>query len=64
MTVLQAISPFAAAFNLPLSLDEWNNANQIDVRIFWGFLAFTALYNGGLMLLMTQLFKVRWRVSE
>ena len=64
VTVLQAISPFAAAFNLPLSLDEWNNANRIDVRIFWGFLAFTAVYNGGLMLLMTQLFKVRWRVSE
>ncbi len=64
VTALQAISPFAAAFNLPLTLDDWNNAARIDVRIFWGFLAFTAVYNGGLMLLMTQLFKVRWRVSE
>lgn len=66
VAVSEAMSPFAAAFNLPLTLAdiEWSNAKQIDVTVFWGFLLFAVAYNSALLVAMIQLFKVRWRVSE
>lgn len=69
----QITSPFAASFNLPLTVTTKDrsgketvvsNADRIDVRIFWGYLGFSSLLNGGLLLAMTWLFNVRWRVSE
>ncbi|QDT00074.1 ABC transporter permease [Adhaeretor mobilis] len=66
--VTQVTSPFAAAFNLPLTVTNKEevvaNTDRIDVRIFWGYLAFTLLLNGALLLTMMWLFNVRWRVSE
>lgn len=65
VSFFEAFSPFAAAFNLPLSLDDsYTNAARIDIRIFFGYILSTLLYNGALLLGMIQLFKVRWRVSE
>jgi ABC-type transport system involved in multi-copper enzyme maturation permease subunit len=64
VSFFEAFSPFSAAFNLPLKLDDYTNAKQIDLRIFFGFLGFTVVYNSALLLAMMQLFKVRWRVSE
>jgi ABC-type transport system involved in multi-copper enzyme maturation permease subunit len=65
VTILESTSPFAAAFNLPLSLDDRStNAATVDVRIFFGFVLFTIIYNSALLAGMMQLFRVRWRVSE
>lgn len=63
---LQVFSPFAAAFNLPLTLEDagYTNVSRIDVNVFFGFVAFVLVYNAALLLAMIQLFKVRWRVSE
>ncbi|MEQ8839050.1 MAG: ABC transporter permease subunit, partial [Lacipirellulaceae bacterium] len=69
----QITSPFAASFNLPLNVTTKDrsgketavsNVDRIDVRIFWGYLGFSLLLNGGLLLAMSWLFNVRWRVSE
>jgi ABC-type transport system involved in multi-copper enzyme maturation permease subunit len=66
VAVANATSPFAAAFNLPLTLTDidWTNVKNIDVRIFWGFVLFAVLYNAALLLAVIKLFEVRWRVSE
>ncbi len=61
----EAMSPFSAAFNLPLTLDDGaTNVGRIDLRIFFGFVLYSVVYNCTLLLAMMQLFKVRWRVSE
>jgi ABC-type transport system involved in multi-copper enzyme maturation permease subunit len=60
----QIFSPFSAAFNLPLTLDEITNTSRIDVTIFFGFVLFAVLYNVALLVGMMHLFRVRWRVSE
>jgi ABC-type transport system involved in multi-copper enzyme maturation permease subunit len=64
VTYFESASPFAAAFNLPLTIDEESNVGRIDTMVFWGFVLFSIVYNSGLLLAMMQLFKVRWRVSE
>jgi ABC-type transport system involved in multi-copper enzyme maturation permease subunit len=65
VSVFEAASPFSAAFNLPLTLDDGgSNANRVDPKIFFGFAFFAVVYNATLLLAMMQLFKVRWRVSE
>ncbi|MCC6493839.1 MAG: ABC transporter permease subunit [Pirellulales bacterium] len=66
VAIFESFSPFAAAFNLPLTLEDqqYTNVNSIDARIFFGFIAFAIVYNTALLLAMMQLFKVRWRVSE
>jgi ABC-type transport system involved in multi-copper enzyme maturation permease subunit len=64
VAVFEILSPFSAAFNLPLKLDDYSNAARIDLRIFFGFIGVTIVYNTVLLLAMMQLFKVRWRVSE
>ena len=60
----EMFSPFAAVFNLPLSVSDMPNAAPVDVRVFWGYLAFVVVYNGALLLSMMWLFQVRWRVSD
>ncbi len=60
----EMFSPFAAVFNLPLSVSDQPNAAPVDVRVFWGYLAFVVLYNGALLLSTMWLFQVRWRVSD
>ena len=57
-------SPFAAVFNLPLDVSDAPASKPVEVSIFFGFLAFTSLYNAFLLLGMMWLFQVRWRVSE
>jgi hypothetical protein len=65
VSVFEAASPFSAAFNLPLTLDDGgSNASRVDPKIFFGFVLFAVVYNASLLLAMMQLFKVRWRVSE
>jgi ABC-type transport system involved in multi-copper enzyme maturation permease subunit len=58
------LSPFAAVFNLPLSVSDLPNAAPVDVRVFWGYLAVVVVYNAALLLSMMWLFRVRWRVSD
>jgi ABC-type transport system involved in multi-copper enzyme maturation permease subunit len=64
VTYFESLSPFAAAFNLPLVIDDYSNVDRIDAMVFWGFVLFSIVYNSALLLAMMQLFKVRWRVSE
>jgi ABC-type transport system involved in multi-copper enzyme maturation permease subunit len=70
----QSLSPFSAAFNLPLTVgkalsDPTNVTAQaamrpVNVWIFWRYLAFAALYNLALLVAIIQLFRLRWRISE
>lgn len=65
---LKAASPFASAFEVPLNVDPLRNENDPtplpgDWRVFGGYVGFTLLLNGLLLLLMVWLFNVRWRVS-
>jgi len=60
---LQVTSPFAAAFNLPLTAAE-NTLQGVNIGVFWGFVGFSVLYNVVLLLVMMQLFRVRWKISE
>jgi ABC-type transport system involved in multi-copper enzyme maturation permease subunit len=61
---LQILSPFSAAFNLPLDLTDHSNAGQANIYIFLGFVVFAVAYNLALLVGMMELFKIRWRVSE
>jgi hypothetical protein len=65
------ISPFSAAFSLPLNIAEDDvrsmaraPAVDSDLRVFFGFVGWTILYCTVLILAMTQLFQVRWRVAD
>lgn len=60
----EALSPFAAAFRLPLETEKGSNLATANSLVFFGFVAFGLLLNGGLLAAVTWLFKVRWRVSE
>jgi ABC-type transport system involved in multi-copper enzyme maturation permease subunit len=61
------VSPFAAAFEVPLDLGLTDNNNQNvdpgDWRMFLGYVAFTLLFNAGLIGTMMWLFNTRWRVA-
>jgi len=57
-------SPFAAVFNLPLAVSDIAEVAPVMVKIFWGFLGFSLVYNVVLLLGMIWLFQARWRVSE
>jgi len=62
------VSPFAAAFSLPLTLD--GNAEVRDQSANWSshtaiaFLVFYLVVDVVLIGLMTRLFKIRWRVAR
>jgi hypothetical protein len=60
-------SPFAATFALPLDIERDGSnvaATGGDLGVFFGYLGWSILYNGGLVLLMMRLFEVRWRVAD
>jgi ABC-type transport system involved in multi-copper enzyme maturation permease subunit len=69
------LSPFSATFALPLdvgssdgSINSGNSAANAtansDLHVFFGFIAWTVIYNTVLILLMMRLFQVRWRVAD
>ena len=60
----QVFSPFAAVFNLPLSVSGMPTTPSVEVSVFWGHLLFAVLYNLALLVSMMWLFQVRWRVSD
>jgi ABC-type transport system involved in multi-copper enzyme maturation permease subunit len=68
---LGAVSPFAAAFSLPLNIAD-DDARSIgaspvdnsDLRVFFGFVGWAILYCTVLILAMMRLFQVRWRVAD
>ena len=64
VNVAQVTSPFAAAFNLPLTIDDRTNVATIHTAVFWGFVLFAAVYNGVLLFATTRLIQARWRISE
>mgnify|MGYP001264994364 FL=1 len=57
-------SPFAAVFNLPLTISNSQGIPQVAISVFFGHLLFAVLTNAALLLVITWLFRVRWRVSE
>jgi ABC-type transport system involved in multi-copper enzyme maturation permease subunit len=69
---LGVMSPFAATFALPLEMEGGDsNGSAAYVRVadanlplFFGHLLWSLTYNGVLLLAMTHLFQVRWRVAE
>jgi ABC-type transport system involved in multi-copper enzyme maturation permease subunit len=71
------LSPFSATFALPLDVSSAEGsmissseaaaaaqAAASDLWIFFGFIGWTILYNGVLILIMMRLFQVRWRVAD
>jgi ABC-type transport system involved in multi-copper enzyme maturation permease subunit len=60
---VQVTSPFAAAFNLPLTAAE-KTLEGVNVRVFLGFVGFSVLYNVALLLVVMQLFRMRWKIFE
>jgi ABC-type transport system involved in multi-copper enzyme maturation permease subunit len=64
---LGVVSPFAATFALPLNIER-DGANvaaaNSNLGLFFGFIGWSILYNGGLLLAMMRLFEVRWRVAD
>jgi ABC-type transport system involved in multi-copper enzyme maturation permease subunit len=63
------LSPFSATFALPLDIADENRpaasgATASDLRVFFGYIGWTILYNGALILVMMRLFQVRWRVAD
>ncbi len=64
---LGVLSPFAATFALPLHIEQdgANVANSTpDVGVFFGYIGWSILYNGALLLAMMRMFEVRWRVAD
>ena len=67
---LGVFSPFAATFVLPLetvSSDDGGaigSANPGNLPLFFGYVGTTLLYNAALLVLITWMFRARWRVSE
>ncbi len=64
------VSPFSATFALPLNIADESRpmsatpAATGDLRIFFGYVGWSILYNGALILVMMRLFQVRWRVAD
>jgi ABC-type transport system involved in multi-copper enzyme maturation permease subunit len=65
---LGALSPFSAVFALPLDVsgDDMNPTPAVsgNLPLFIGFVGWSILYNGLLILAMIRLFQVRWRVAD
>lgn len=64
------LSPFSAAFSLPLNVEDETRPGATpplvtsDLRVFFGYVGWAVVYNCVLVLLMTRLFQVRWRVAD
>ncbi len=65
---LGVLSPFSATFALPLDVTQNDNpgvtASVGDLGLFFGYAGWSIVYNVALILLMTRLFQVRWRVAD
>jgi ABC-type transport system involved in multi-copper enzyme maturation permease subunit len=65
---LGMISPFAAVFALPLDVsgDDLNTTALAasNLPLFFGYIGWSVIYNGMLVLAMIRLFQVRWRVAD
>jgi len=67
---LGVLSPFSAAFALPLNIAGAGQSaaasgfNLANLAAFFGHVLWAVLYNGLLLAVITRLFQVRWRVSE
>jgi len=59
---LSLASPFAAIFNVPLTIES--DPPSGDWKLYFGHLGFGLLYNTALAGCMIWLFNTRWRVSE
>ena len=57
------LSPFAATFALPLEIPD-GDQGVVALPLFFGFIGWSAVWNGTLFVLMTRLFEARWRVSQ
>jgi ABC-type transport system involved in multi-copper enzyme maturation permease subunit len=66
--VIGVLSPFSATFALPLDVSRGDNpaatATVGDLRLFFGYLGWSLIYNAALILMMTRLFQARWRVAD
>jgi ABC-type transport system involved in multi-copper enzyme maturation permease subunit len=67
---LGVLSPFSAAFALPLNIAgagqsaAASGSTLANLGAFFGHVLWAILYNGLLLAVITRLFQVRWRVSE
>jgi ABC-type transport system involved in multi-copper enzyme maturation permease subunit len=63
------LSPFSATFALPLDVSSGERPNSAppipgNLRVFFGFIGWSFLYNVALVVAMMRLFQVRWRVAD
>ena len=66
---LGVLSPFSAAFALPLDFADAEPPSAgpptpSNLRVFFGYVGWSILYNAALVFLMMRLFEVRWRVAD
>jgi ABC-type transport system involved in multi-copper enzyme maturation permease subunit len=65
---LGVLSPFSATFSLPLSMTDNDGQLHSDavpnLLVFCGYVGWSLVYNGLLLLIMMRLFQVRWRVAD
>lgn len=64
---LGVLSPFSAAFALPLKVSSESGSISIstpNVPIFFGYVGWSIVYNGLLLMAMIRLFEVRWRIAD
>lgn len=67
-----AVSPFAATFALPLDIERGQDSNLAaagaqatgELPLFLGYVGWSVLYNGVLLLVIIWLFQSRWRVAD
>jgi ABC-type transport system involved in multi-copper enzyme maturation permease subunit len=65
--VMGMLSPFSAAFALPLDVSRdapSSGAIPGDLGLFFGFIGWSLVYNGALVVMMMRLFQARWRVAD
>jgi hypothetical protein len=64
---LGMLSPFSATFALPLEIMVDGKPQSVanpNLLLFFGYVGWSILYNGLLLLMMMRLFQVRWRVAD
>jgi ABC-type transport system involved in multi-copper enzyme maturation permease subunit len=66
---LGVLSPFSATFALPLDVTSDERPDSPppvpgNLRVFFGFIGWSILYNVALVAAMMRLFQVRWRVAD
>jgi ABC-type transport system involved in multi-copper enzyme maturation permease subunit len=65
--VMGVMSPFSATFALPLDVSRDGGSRDAiagDLSLFFGFIGWSIVYNGALVVMMMRLFQVRWRVAD